>query len=108
MNRVVLEWNNGSYIVVSQNSQSDLDQLFSDYGPPDTVKVYVGEVPTEYKNPKNVYTVEIDGRESKVEVETLAELANKIRGTGKHFRVWSPTGIPLIDTKFGDAYGLIT
>lgn len=56
---------------------------------------------------RDEYTVQIDDIVSKVEAVSLAEVANRIRHTGKHFRVWSPAGVLLIDTKFGDTYGLV-
>jgi len=54
-----------------------------------------------------LYDVWIDGTSSQVEAESLAEVTNKIRGTGKWFKVWSPLGVQLIDTMFGDTYGLL-
>ena len=54
-----------------------------------------------------LWTVAIDGIERQIENASLAGVANAIRGTGKHFRVWSPQGVLMIDTEFGDIYGLI-
>ncbi len=109
MNRVALEWNNGSYIVLPINSsQSDLDGLIEQYGAPDSIELYIGET-SVYYNPiaDPYYSVETDGVKSQVNAASLAELANKIRGTGKHIRVWSQSGLFLLDTKLGDPYNLI-
>jgi hypothetical protein len=39
---------------------------------------------------------------------SLAEVTNKIRGQAAgRIRVWAPSGVQLIDTKFGDEYRLI-
>lgn len=53
------------------------------------------------------YTVEIDGNLEEVVASSLAEVANKIRGKGRHYRVWSEVGLLLIDTQFGDVYNLV-
>lgn len=52
------------------------------------------------------YTVEVDGVMFTVEAASLAEVCNKVRGTGERFRVWAPSGLLVVDTKFGDAYDL--
>lgn len=54
----------------------------------------------------STYTVEIDGNLEEVVAASLAELANKVRGQGKHYRVWAESGLLLIDTQFGDVYNL--
>lgn len=54
-----------------------------------------------------MYRVEIDGKTEEMHAESLAEVTNRIRGKGKHFRVWSPAGLLLIDTAYGDNYGLV-
>lgn len=54
-----------------------------------------------------MYTVEIDGVVREIRAESLAEVANKIRGEGRHVRVWSPMRILLIDTNYGDAYCVV-
>lgn len=54
------------------------------------------------------YTVEIDGFSEVIWADSLAHLANKLRDRGaKRICVWSPSGTLLIDTKYGDMYGLI-
>lgn len=55
----------------------------------------------------NRYNVEIDGIESTICADSLAALANLVRGKGKRIKVWSSVGIMLIDTQYGDAYDLI-
>lgn len=56
----------------------------------------------------NPYMVEIDGIREEIRAESLAHLANLVRGRAKHrVKVWSPVGIMLIDTLYGDAYALI-
>jgi len=109
MNRVALEWNNGSHVVLPVNSsQSDLDGLFDQYGTPERIRVYIGETSVCYSpiaGPS--YSVETDGVKSQVNAASLAELANKIRGTGKYIRVWSQSGLLLVDTKIDNAYNLI-
>lgn len=56
----------------------------------------------------NPYKVEIDGVVSEVRADSLAELSNIVRGKGRRIKVWSPVGVMLIDTLFGDVYYLIT
>lgn len=54
-----------------------------------------------------LYTIEVDGVKEEMHAESLAAVANKLRGRGKRIKVWSGVGIMLIDTLFGDIYGLI-
>ncbi len=54
-----------------------------------------------------MYRVMIDGVDSEMQASSLAEVANRIRGKGLRFKVWSPAGVQLIDTLFGDTYGLV-
>lgn len=55
-----------------------------------------------------LYTVEIDGVREEMHADSLAELATKLRGRGKRIKVWSPSGMQLIDTEYGDVYALST
>lgn len=55
-----------------------------------------------------LYNVEVDGVRLTLRATSLAEVANPLRGTGDRIKVWvSESGIQMIDTKFGDAYGLV-
>ena len=49
-----------------------------------------------------IYTADIDGERHNICADSLAELANRIRGKGQHIKVWAPSGMQLLDTKFGD------
>lgn len=55
----------------------------------------------------NTYTVEIDGISTKLHADSLAALTDLVRGKGNRIKVWSSTGIMLIDTFFGDTYHLV-
>lgn len=51
------------------------------------------------------YTVQCDDEAPKTIYATcLAELAHKVRGKYDTVKVWSPAGLMLINTKFGDTY----
>lgn len=75
---------------------------------PDTIiMMCIAGIYFKLRKLKHTYTVEIDGVQSNVMALSLAEVANQIRGKGKRFKVWSPVGLPLIDTLHGDNYALI-
>ena len=58
--------------------------------------------------PKPLYDVQYDENDRiKISAWSLAELTNSIRGKAQRIRVWAPSGMQLIDTKFGDVYNLI-
>jgi hypothetical protein len=52
------------------------------------------------------YTVEQDGKPGTVLAKSLAEACDYLRDSAKRIKVWSPAGILLIDTLYGDAYGI--
>ncbi len=55
----------------------------------------------------STYTVRFDEEEPfKLTTTSLAEVANNVRGEAKRIRVWAESGLQLIDTKFGDVYGI--
>ncbi len=55
------------------------------------------------------YSIQYDEQEPPFTMHglSLAVIANKVRGKAKRIRVWSPAGVQLIDTKFGDTYKLV-
>lgn len=76
---------------------------------PETIIVMsIAGIYYKLRDVSNFYAVEVDGKQMRIKADSLAALANLVRGKGKRIRVWSPAGIELIDTTFGDAYNLVS
>lgn len=62
----------------------------------------------------NRYNIDIDGKMFDLNADSLAAVVNQIRqiirdnGKAKRVKVWSQAGIMLIDTEFGDTYGILS
>lgn len=52
------------------------------------------------------YTINTDGVLTQIKASSLAEVCNEVRGEGNRIKIWSPSGVQLVDTKFGDIYCL--
>ena len=51
------------------------------------------------------YTIQFDlDPPTVIEADSLAHVCNQVRGKAERITVWSPSGLLVIDTKFGDQY----